>query len=172
MSGLFNVLVIVAVITPVVVRPFPARRVAGDRRWWLLPGVLLVLVAREDGPTDPHHEALSIAVLVSGLLAGPVTGAGRGWTARLRSERDGTLGSAGTRATVFVWSGAVAPRAAPAGAAVLTGIRRGRAAVMAVLSAMLFARGGTLVRWARPMSLPYGVAAAGISAQPAWKDRV
>ncbi|MFD9423334.1 MULTISPECIES: DUF1453 domain-containing protein [unclassified Streptomyces] len=172
MSGLFNVLVIVAVIALVVVRQFSARRIAEDKRWWLLPGVLLVLSVREKGLTDPRHEVLSLVILGAGLLVGLVTGAGWGWTARLWREQDGTLWSRGTGATVFVWTGGVALRAALAGGALLLGIHQGTAALLAALAMTLFARGGVLTWRARQMRPSYGVAAQGISAQSAWKDRV
>lgn len=47
MSGLVNILVIGAVIAVVVVRQCSARQISDDRRWWILPGILLVLSLRE-----------------------------------------------------------------------------------------------------------------------------
>lgn len=78
MSGLVNVLVIVAVIAFVVVRQCSAQQISGDRRWWVLPGVLLVMALREPGLVDPRHEALSVVILGAELAVGLVTGAGFG----------------------------------------------------------------------------------------------
>lgn len=75
MSGLVNVLVIVAVIAVVVVRQCSARRISDGKRCWILPGVLLVVSLREHGLVDPRHEALSVAVLGAELAVGLVAGA-------------------------------------------------------------------------------------------------
>ncbi|MGC5007569.1 hypothetical protein [Streptomyces sp. DT203] len=58
MSGLVNALLITAVVAFVVVRRCSAQRISGDRRWWILPGILLVMSLREPGLMDPHRESL------------------------------------------------------------------------------------------------------------------
>lgn len=75
MSGLVNALLIIAVVAVVVVRQCSARRISDDRRWWILPGILLVMSLREPGLMDVHHEALSVVVLGAELTVGLVTGA-------------------------------------------------------------------------------------------------
>ncbi|MFG2561375.1 DUF1453 domain-containing protein [Streptomyces sp. NPDC048496] len=172
MSGLINVLVIVAVIALVAVRQCSARRISDDRRWWVLPGILIFLSLREPGLTDPRHEALSVMVLGAELLVGLVIGVGWGWTTRLWRGSDGSLWSRGTKATVLVWTGGLALRAALYGTAVPMGIRQGSAALMAALALTLLARSGVLTWQARGMSPAYGDAVGGLSSQPVWKDRV
>jgi hypothetical protein len=86
MSGLVNVLVIGAVAVVVVVRQFQVRQSTDDRRWWVLPGVLLVIPLREPGdPVDPRRGVRSATVLgakpvIRAALRGAAAlmGAGRG----------------------------------------------------------------------------------------------
>ncbi|MEV5202279.1 DUF1453 domain-containing protein [Streptomyces sp. NPDC053720] len=197
MSGVVNVLVIGAVIAVVVFRQCSAQRITDDRRWWVLPGILLVLSLREPGLVDPRHVTLSAAVLGAEMVVGLVTGAGWAWTTRLWREADGSLWSKGTRATAFVWTGGLALRAALYGASALMGVHQGTAALLAALAAMLAARGGALMWRAGQMSpasgdsvrddsmhggSAYGGSVQGRSAyggsdgramsRPAWKDRV
>jgi hypothetical protein len=192
MSGLVNVLVIGAVIAVVVFRQCSAQQVTADRRWWVLPGILLVLSLREHGLVDPRHAALSIAVLGAEMVVGLVTGAGWAWTTKLWREADGSLWSKGTKATVFVWTGGLVLRAALYGAAALMGIHQGTAALLAALAVMLAARGGALM-WRAGQMRPehghstyrdpayrdsaYGESAYvgsgdGTMPRPAWKDRL
>ncbi|WP_327349283.1 DUF1453 domain-containing protein [Streptomyces sp. NBC_01321] len=172
MSGLVNVLVIVAVIAVVVVRQCSARRISDGKRCWILPGVLLVVSLREHGLVDPRHEALSVAVLGAELAVGLVAGAGWGWTSQLWREADGSLRTKGTKATVSVWAGGLALRAALFGAAALMGIHQGSAAPMSALAVMLAVRSGVLMWRAGQMRPAYGGFADGMASQPAWKDLV
>ncbi|THA74734.1 DUF1453 family protein [Streptomyces sp. A0642] len=144
MSGPVNVLVIIAVIAVVVVRQCSAQRISGDRRWWVLPGVLLVMALREPGLMDPHHQALSVVVLGAELAVGLVTGAGWAWTTRLWHAEDGTLWSKGTKATVCVWTGGLVLRAALYGLGAALGIHQGGQALMAALAVTLLVRSGAL----------------------------
>ncbi|WNI28794.1 CcdC protein domain-containing protein [Streptomyces sp. ITFR-6] len=169
MSGLVNVLVIVAVIALVVVRQCSARQISGDRRWWLLPGVLLVMALREPGLVDQHHETLSVAVLGAELAVGLVTGAAWGWTARLWRAEDGSLWSKGTRATVYVWTGGLVLRAALYGVAAALGVHQGSSALMMALAVTLLVRSGILVM--RSAGIPASYADRAPFRQ-AWKDRV
>ncbi|WP_326768273.1 DUF1453 domain-containing protein [Streptomyces sp. NBC_01591] len=172
MSGLVNVLLIGAVIAVVVVRQCSAQQISDDRRWWILPGVLLVLSLREPGLADPRHAALSTAILGAELAVGLVTGAGWAWTTRLWREADGSLWSKGTKSTVFVWAGGLALRAALYGAAALLGIYQGTAALLSALAVTLAVRGGVLMWRAGQMRPAYGDAADGMMPRPAWRDRV
>ncbi|MES9589682.1 DUF1453 domain-containing protein [Streptomyces sp. NPDC093108] len=172
MSGLVNILVIGAVIAVVVVRQCSARQISDDRRWWILPGILLVLSLREPGLVDPHHTALSMAVLGAELVVGLVTGVAWGWTTRLWREADGSLWSKGTKATGFVWIGGLVLRAALYGAAALMGIDQGTPALLSALAVTLAARGGALMWRAGQMAPAYGGSAGGTTPRPVWKDRV
>lgn len=180
MSGLVSVLVIVAVIAVVVVRQCSAQRISGDRRWWVLPGVLLVMALREPGLVDPHHEALSVVVLGAELAVGLVTGAGWAWTSRLWRAEDGTLWSKGTRATVWVWTGGLVLRAALYGLGAAMGIHQGGPALMMALAVTLLVRSGLLALRAAGMARTDGAPAESAGRRPAegallrptWKDRV
>ncbi|NED88308.1 DUF1453 family protein [Streptomyces sp. SID11233] len=172
MSGLVNVLVIVAVIALVVVRQCSARQISGDRRWWLLPGILLVMALREPGLVDRHHETLSVVVLGAELVVGLVTGAAWGWTARLWRAEDGSLWSKGTRATVYVWTGGLVLRVVLYGVAAALGVHQGSSALMMALAVTLLVRSGVLVRRAAQIPASYGDAADRAPFRQAWKDRV
>ncbi|MER8085715.1 DUF1453 domain-containing protein [Streptomyces sp. NPDC058316] len=172
MSGLVDVLVIVAVVVVLVIRQCSARRISDHKRWWILPGALLVMSLREPGLLDPRHSALSAALLGAELVVGLVTGAGWGWTSQLWREADGSLWSRGTKATVFVWTGGMALRAALYGAAALMGIHQGSAALLSALAVTLAVRSGVLMWRAGLMRPAYGGCADGEPSQPVWKDRV
>ncbi|MEU9204200.1 DUF1453 domain-containing protein [Streptomyces sp. NPDC048332] len=172
MPGLVNVLVIIAVIALVVVRQCSAQRISGDRRWWVLPGILLVLALREPGLVDPRHEALSVLVLGAELTVGLVTGAGWAWTTRLRRAEDGTLWAMGTKATVCVWCAGLTLRAGLYGLAAAMGIHQGTAALMMALAVTLLARSGILARRAAEIPEPCHGSAAGVSFRPTRKDPV
>lgn len=170
MSGLVNVLVIVAVIA--LVRQCSAQRISPGRRWWVLPGVLLVVALREPGIVDPRHQSLALGILVAELAVGLVTGAGWGWTARLWRESDGSLWSKGTKATAFVWVGGLALRAALYGAATGMGVHQDSSALLLALAVTLLVRGGVLALRTGGIRPAYGGPADGSPSQPAWKDRV
>ncbi|MCM2411252.1 DUF1453 domain-containing protein [Streptomyces sp. RKAG290] len=172
MSGPVNVLVILGVIALVVVRQISASRISGDRRWWVLPGVLLVMSLREPGLVDHHHETLSVVVLGAELVVGLVTGAAWGWTARLWRAEDGSVWSKGTKATVYVWTGGLALRAALYGVAAALGVHQGSPALMMALAVTLLVRSGVLARRAAEIPPSYGGSADRTPSAPAWKDRV
>ncbi|MFF4248011.1 DUF1453 domain-containing protein [Streptomyces sp. NPDC001822] len=160
MSRLFDVLVICAVLALLVARQFSAQRVGDERRWWVLPAVLTFVALKSDGVIDPHHEAISGAMLGAGLLVGLITGAGWGWTARLWQEPDASVWSRGTRATLFIWAGGMGLRVSLAAAALALGIHQGTPALLVSLAAMLLARSGVLVLRTRSLREQYGDAVA------------
>ncbi|WP_405900271.1 DUF1453 domain-containing protein [Streptomyces sp. NBC_00727] len=172
MSGLVNALVIVAVIALVVVRQCSAQRISGDRRWWVLPAVLLIMAVREPGLVDQHHRIASATVLCAEMTAGLVTGAGWAWTSRVWRAEDGSLWSKGTRATVLVWAGGLGLRAALYGIAVVLGVHQGSPALLATLAATLLVREGLLARRAAAIPAPYGGPPAGVPVRQEWKDHV
>ncbi|MCX0246516.1 CcdC protein domain-containing protein [Streptomyces drozdowiczii] len=172
MSGLVNTLVIIAVIAVVVVRQCSAQRISGDRRRWVLPGVLLVMALREPGLVDPHHRMTSVVVLGAELVVGLVTGAGWAWTSRVWRAEDGSLWSKGTKATALVWAGGLALRAALYGVALVLGVHQGGPALMTALAVTLLIREGLLARRAAAISGPHGGPVVGAEVRQEWKDRV
>lgn len=175
MHGLVNVvdvLVIVAVVALVLVRQCSAQQVSGDRRWWVLPVVLLVMALREPGLVDPRHEALSLVVLGAEMAVGLVTGAGWAWTTRLWRVEDGTLWGKGTRATAYVWCAGLMLRAGLYGLAAAMGIHQGGPALMMALAVTLLVRSGVLARRGAEIPKPCHGSGDGMPSRPMWKDRV
>ncbi|WP_335933429.1 DUF1453 domain-containing protein [Streptomyces sp. PTD5-9] len=172
MSGFVDVLVAIAVVAFVVIRQFSARRLSDDRRWWVLPGVLLVMSLRQPGLVDPRHEALSAAVLGAELVVALATGAAWGWTSRLWREADGSLWSRGGKATVLVWTAGLALRVLLYGTAAALGVHQGRSALLSTLAVTLAARGGVLMWRAGRPGTAYGASGDEASSRPRRKDRV
>ncbi|OKJ72144.1 DUF1453 family protein [Streptomyces sp. CB02460] len=172
MSGLVNTLVIIAVIALVVVRQCSAQRISGDRRWWVLPGVLAVMALREPGLVDPHHRIASAVVFGAEVVVGLVTGAGWAWTSRVWRAEDGSLWSKGTKATALVWAGGLALRAALYGVAVALDVHQGTPTLMAALAATLLIRQALLARRAAAISGPHARPVVGAEVRQEWKDRV
>ncbi|MFG3282409.1 DUF1453 domain-containing protein [Streptomyces sp. NPDC048111] len=172
MSTLFNVLVAVAVVALIVVRQFKPQQVGGsDRKWWLVPAVLVFFAVKDGGLLDPHHQVASAVLLGTELLTGVLMGVGWAWTSKTWTEADGTVWSRGTRATAGVWVLGVALRVGLAALGAVAGIHMGTGAILLALAASLLVRGAILMWRAHPGFAPYGVAAAG-SAPRMWKDRV
>jgi hypothetical protein len=170
MSGLFHALIVIAVIAFAAVRQLSAQRIADDKRWWILPVILLFISVREADAPRPGHEALSAVILGAGFVVALVTGAGWGWTARLWRGTDSSVWSEGTRATVSVWATGLVLGASLAGAAVLLGIHQDVTSVMMTLALMLFARSGVLTWRAQGVRQSQGAAAEGTPSRPVLKD--
>lgn len=174
MSGLVNVLVIVAVVALVIVRQFGARRIGTDRRWWLVPAILAVVALREPGILDPHHPTGSVLLLGAELLIGLAIGAGWAWTTRLWAAADGAVWSKSTKASAGVWIVGIALRVGLFALGALVGVHQDSSALMLGLAATLLVRSGILVWRARIFTPADGSAAAygdGM-ARPAWKEGV
>ncbi|MGW7820907.1 DUF1453 domain-containing protein [Streptomyces puniciscabiei] len=154
MSGLVNVLVIVAVAAIVIARQFRARAINTDRRWWLIPVVLAVVALREPGILDAHHRAGSAVLLVVELVIGVATGAGWAWTTRIWTEPDGVVWTKSTRASVAVWIVGIALRIGIYALGAALGLHQDSSALMCALAVTLLVRGGILV-W-RAQSLGTG----------------
>ncbi|MFJ4480786.1 DUF1453 domain-containing protein [Streptomyces longwoodensis] len=161
MSGLVDALVIVAVAALVIARQMRAVRVDADRRWWLLPGILVVVALREPGLVDAHHHATSAALLAAELLVGLAIGAGWAWTTRLWTEPDGTVWSKSTKASAAVWLVGIAVRVGLFALGTALGVYQGSAALMIALAATLLVRSGVLVQRARFAQGPAGSPAYG-----------
>ncbi|MGW4390833.1 DUF1453 domain-containing protein [Streptomyces sp. NBC_00063] len=174
MSGLTNVLVIIAVVVLVVVRQFKAQQITMDKRWWVVPAVLVFMALRKPDLLDPHHQALSASLMGLELLVGLAIGAGWAWTTRLWTAQDGTVWSKSTKASGAVWIVGVAIRAGLYAAGAAFGIKQGSAALMLALAATLLVRSGVLIWRAQSLqtaSQRAGAYGDGVPA-PSWKDRV
>ncbi|MEU3656531.1 DUF1453 domain-containing protein [Streptomyces sp. NPDC032161] len=144
MPGFADVLVTIVVVA-VVVRQLSAQRISDDGRWWVLPGILLVVSLREPGLVDAHHVVPTVVFLCAELAVALMTGVAWGWTCRLWREADGSSWAKGGRATVLVWACGLALRASLYGAATLVGIQQNSSVLLLALSVTLAARGGVLM---------------------------
>ncbi|MEU3839758.1 DUF1453 domain-containing protein [Streptomyces sp. NPDC028635] len=160
MSGLVNVLVMVAVAVLVIARQFTARRVSADRRWWLVPVILTVMALRSPGLLDAHHRAGSVVLLAAELLIAVATGAGWAWTTRMWVETDGTVWSKSTKASGAAWAAGVALRLGLIGVGLLVGIHQNSSALLLGLACTLLVRSAILVKRAQSLPPVAGPAAA------------
>lgn len=155
MSGLVNALVILAVVGVVIARQLRPRRISGGRRWWSVPAVLIVLAVRNGGLIDPEHHNTAIVLLAAELLIGAVMGVAWAATTRMWTEKDGSVWSQGTKATITVWVLGIAIRAGLYAAAVAMGVRQDSGSVLLAVAATLLIRGGVLVRRAQGVEPSY-----------------
>lgn len=158
MSGSVEALVVVAVIGVVIIRQLRPRRVTGNRRWWLIPAVLVVLALREHGLIDPEHRQGAIGLLVVELVVAAVMGVAWAWTTRLWTEKDGTVWVRGGKATVVVWAAGVAVRIALYGVGAAMGIHQETGSFLIALAATLLIRTGVLVGRAKGVGPSYRTA--------------
>ncbi|MEU6590407.1 DUF1453 domain-containing protein [Streptomyces sp. NPDC046881] len=173
MSGLVNVLVIVAVAAIVIARQFRARAIDTDRRWWLLPVVLAAVALREPGALDAHHRIESAALLAVELLIGLATGVGWGWTTRIWTAPDGVLWTRSTKASVAVWAVGIALRTGVFALGSALGLHQDSSALMLGLAGTLLVRGGILAWRVRSVDVVGRPAPAyGDDERSAWKERV
>ncbi|MGW2704615.1 DUF1453 domain-containing protein [Streptomyces sp. NPDC001340] len=173
MSGLVNVLMIVAVVAVVVVRQFRARAIDTDWRWWLLPVILAVLALREPGILDAHHRAGSAVLLAVEVLIGLATGAGWAWTTRIWTAPDGVVWTKSTRASVVVWLVGIALRVGVFALGAAFGVHQDSSALMLGLAGTLLVRAGVLVWRAQSFgSTSRPAPAYGDDMRSAWKERV
>ncbi|MGW6010899.1 DUF1453 domain-containing protein [Streptomyces sp. NPDC055210] len=144
MSGLVDVLAIVAVVVLVIARQFRPRQLDADRRWWVVPGVLVFLAVREPGLLDPGHRTASALLLGVELLVALVTGLGWAWTTRVWATPDGEVWSKGTKAGVGVWITGIALRAGLVGLGAAFGLHQNTSALLLGLALTLLVRSGIL----------------------------
>ncbi|WP_075732335.1 DUF1453 family protein [Streptomyces acidiscabies] len=152
MAGLVNALVIVVVVALVLARQFRAAPVDGERRWWLVPGILAVMALRDPDLLDPGHRLFSGVLLAVEVLIGLVSGAGWAWTTRMWVEEDGVVWSRSTRASLGVWVGGVVLRVGLFGLGAALGVHLHSAALMLSLAAMLLVRAGFVTHRARTLA--------------------
>jgi hypothetical protein len=174
MSGLVDVLVILAVVVLVIARQFRTRRIATDRSWWVVPAVLIFLALREPGLLDPDHRTLSALLLGTELLIGLATGVGWAWTTRIWRTPDGTVWSRSSKASGLVWTVGIALRAGLFGLGAALGLHQDSSALLLALAVTLLVRSGIMVRRAQTLPAVSGQNAAygdGMP-QPSRKERV
>ncbi|WP_306336111.1 DUF1453 domain-containing protein [Streptomyces sp. KL118A] len=170
MSGLTNALVICAVVVLVVVRQFKAQEIGTDRRWWVIPAVLIFMAVREPDLLDPQHRVESVALLAVEVVVGLAMGVGWARTSHVWTEPDGTAWSKGTKATAVVWAVGIGLRAGLFGIGALLHVRQDSAGLMLALAATLLARSGLLVLRAGTGRPAYGMADA--APEPTRKEPV
>ncbi|MEU3794061.1 DUF1453 domain-containing protein [Streptomyces fructofermentans] len=151
MSGLVDALAILAVAVLVITRQLGTRRMDADRRWWLLPAVLVFLALWEPALLDPHHRTASALLLTAELLIGAAIGLGWASTTTLWRTPDGVLWSRTTRTGVAVWTVGIALRAALFGVGAVLGLRQDTSALLVALAVTLLIRSGALVHRARSL---------------------
>ncbi|MFI0719616.1 DUF1453 domain-containing protein [Streptomyces sp. NPDC021224] len=155
MSGWLNALVIVAVLGLVIARQVRPRQISARGRWWLIPGILLVLAIRDGGLVDPAHRDLSVLLLCAELLVG--AGIGLAWarTSRVWTGQDGAVWTQGTRASITVWVVGIAARVALYAAGAAAGVREETGSVLLAMGLTLLIRAALLVRRARGVEPSY-----------------
>lgn len=174
MSGLVEALVIVVVAMLAIARQFRATPIDGERRWWLLPAVLAVVVLREPGILDVHHQTASALLLGAELLVGLATGAGWAWTTRIWLEPDGTVWSKSTTASVAVWGVGIGLRVGLFALGAAMGVHQDSSALLLGLAGTLLVRAGILA-WRGQLTRPAvnsGWAYGDSTMRPAGKERV
>lgn len=157
MSDLVNVLVVLAVIGLVIARQLRATQVGGGR-WWLIPGVMIVLAVRGGGLIDPHHHDEAIALFASEVAVGAVMGIAWAASTRLWTKADGTVWSQGTKATITVWVLGIALRAGLYGVAAARGVHQGSGSILLAVAVTLLIRSGVLLVRAQSLSPSYRTA--------------
>ncbi|MFD4260201.1 DUF1453 domain-containing protein [Streptomyces sp. NPDC058534] len=172
MSGLVDALVITVVAGLVIARQSRPSRIDTDRRWWVLPVVLVVVALREPGMIDAHHHTAAVLLLAAEILVGLVTGGAWAWTTRTWVGADGAVWGRGTRSSVAVWAVGIGLRAALFGVGAALGVRQDSSALVLALAGTLLVRSG-VVAWRaqvpRPSGLPGPAYGAAVS-RPARKE--
>ncbi|MEU0220556.1 DUF1453 domain-containing protein [Streptomyces sp. NPDC006265] len=158
MSGLIDASLIVLVAVVVIARQFRTRRIDSERRWWLLPVILVVLTLREPDLLDAHHHMASALLLGAELLIGLATGAGWAWTTRIWAEPEGTVWSRSSSASVAVWAVGIGLRAGLFALGAAVGVHQDSSALLLGLAGTLLVRAGILA-W-RGQSLRPGAASS------------
>jgi len=162
MSGLLNIVVIIAAVVWVFVRQCTAQRVTSEgKKWWLIPVVLTVLAVRQPGLLDPGHQTASVVLLGAEILIGLACGVGWAWTTRIWTDVDGVVWSKGGWAAAGVWLCGMALRLGLMGIAAAMGVHQGSAATMLSVAAMLLTRAGVTTWRAQALQQTYRVPVAG-----------
>ena len=159
MPGLVNALVILVIVGIVIARQLQPR-VVGGGRWWLIPGVLVVMAVRNGGSLiDAHHQDAAVALLTAELVVGAVMGVVWASTTRMWTEQDGNVWMQGTKATIGVWVLGIATRAGLYGIAAAIGVHQSSASILLAVAATLLLRTGVLIWRAQSAEPSYRTAA-------------
>ncbi|MEY9872588.1 membrane protein CcdC involved in cytochrome C biogenesis [Streptacidiphilus sp. MAP12-33] len=157
MPGLANAVVIVAVVGYVIFRQFQARQWnPNPRRLLVVPAVLAFMALRDPHLVDPHHQALSAAFLIIGVVVEIGLGTAWGFTTRIWTDAQGAVWSKGTKASFFAWIGMLVVRIALYAAAAAMGVAQGQAGLLLALAALLLVRGAVVTWRAREFAPAYG----------------
>jgi hypothetical protein len=155
MSGPVNALVILAVVGFVIARQLRPRTVGGGR-WWLIPGVLVVMAIRDGGSLiDAHHQDAAVALFTAELVVGAVMGVVWATTTRMWTDPDGKVWAQGTKTTIGVWVLGIAARVGLAVVAASMGVHQSSGSVMLAVAATLLIRTGVLLRRAQSLEPSY-----------------
>lgn len=155
MSVFEDVAAVMAVLVLVLVRQFRPRPL-DTRRFWVLPGILVVLAYTHGPLLDAHHRVLSGAILAGMTLVALLGGVCWGRTVHTWRTEDGRTWTRGTRASLAVWAGVAAARAALAGTAHLLDVHMNTGSLLLSLAGMLLGRTGALALRERPPHPPRG----------------
>ncbi|MCX4746470.1 DUF1453 family protein [Kitasatospora sp. NBC_01287] len=159
MTGIANILVILAVVVLVLGRQLRARKIDTERRFWLLPLILCALGLSDKQLIDPAHKAEAIALLAGSLLVVLAMGSVWGWTVRVWRASDGSVWTKGTKATLAAWVGMVAIRIGIFALGSSLHVHQSSKALYLTFGVMLLVR-GAVVNWrARGLDArqPFGV---------------
>ncbi|MBC9718369.1 DUF1453 domain-containing protein [Streptomyces sp. TRM66268-LWL] len=166
MSEIANGLLLIGVVALIVLSQFKARRIADERRWWVLPVVLAFVAAGKPDLLGDGQTAGAAALLAVDLVLSVAMGALFARTTEVWRADDGAAWTKGTRLTLAVWAGGIAARAGLYGIGAAFGVRQSSAALVLGLSAMLLARAGVLQWRTRTYREAVGFPHA------AWKDHM
>ncbi|MER8186236.1 DUF1453 domain-containing protein [Kitasatospora sp. NPDC094015] len=158
MSGLVNALVILAVIAFVVTRQLQPRKVATERRFWLLPAILAVVALRDPELIDPAHRPEAIGLLIASVLTVLAMGCVWGWTVRLWRDADGAVWARGTKATAAAWMGMIVLRIGWYGLGAALHVHQSSSALLLSLGGLLLVRGLVVNHRAQRLEHPQPVA--------------
>lgn len=156
MTGLVDVVVIVAVAVLVITRQTRPQRIDHARRWWLVPAVLVFFSLRDPGVIDARHHTEAVVLLAAELLVGVAIGVGWAWTTRIWADPDGSVWGKSTKASLGVWIAGIAVRLGLFGLGAALGVHQGTPALLLALAATLLVRAGILKFRAQSLTSAYG----------------
>ncbi|MCF3962367.1 DUF1453 domain-containing protein [Streptomyces fuscigenes] len=173
MDALLYALVIVGVIVLLVARQARPQRIGGgDRKWLVMPVIMVILGLRQGHIVDAHHSAVSTGLLAAELVVGVLMGFGWAFTSRVWTEADGSRWSRGTKGTAAVWLGGMAARVGIMGLGALAGVHQSEGALLITLGVSFALRSLLLMHRAGALSSRPAASYRGAVADRVWKDRV
>jgi hypothetical protein len=173
MNELLYALAVVAVVVLLVARQIRPQRIAGgDRRWFVVPAIMVILGLRQGHLVDPHHTAVSGGLLAAELVVGLLMGVGWAFTSRVWTDPDGSVWSRGTKGTAGVWLAGMAARFGIMGLGALAGVHQSYGALLITLGVSFALRSVLLTHRAAALTPGRGAPYGGRVAGRAWKDRV